>query len=171
MRLASQQPGEWRVDQDFQEPNPNFEDRLHLGEDWNWGYGDDDPGKPVFAVADGVVSFADEAGPAWGGVVVIKHTAPQGSSFTLPGWGLTESIASMYGHVNAARINEWVTEGDRVTAGKQIGVIGPTAQGSTAPHLHFEIRTNTIVQWGPGYEVSTDGWVDPSRFIEANSGG
>ena len=162
---------EWRVDQDFREPNPNFGGKLHLGEDWNWGSGDDDLGRPILAVADGVVSFARDAGPAWGGVIVIKHTAPPGSGFTLPDGGIIQSISSMYGHVDAARVNEWVSEGDRVTAGEQIGVIGPTAQGSTAPHLHLEIRTDTTVQAGPGYEVSTDGWADPSQFIEANSGG
>ena len=74
----------WRVDQDFGEPNPSFGGKLHLGEDWNWGYGAQDLGKPIFAIGDGVVSFAGDAGPSWGGVIVIEHTVPSGPGFVLP---------------------------------------------------------------------------------------
>lgn len=98
-----------------------------MGEDWNWVYGDDDPGKPVFAVADGVVGFARDAGAAWGGVIVIEHTTLSGFNFTLSGGGFTGNIASMYGHADAARINEWFSEGDRVEAGDQVAVKTPRA--------------------------------------------
>ena len=46
----------------------------HLGEDWNGkGGGDSDLGDPIYAVAHGVVLYAQNFGHGWGNVVIIRH--------------------------------------------------------------------------------------------------
>src|ERR1700759_4418497 len=44
----------------------------HLGEDWNRNTGGNtDCGEPVYATADGLITYAQDAGPGWGNVVII----------------------------------------------------------------------------------------------------
>ena len=64
---------EWYNAQDFGEND-------HLGEDWNKNSGGDtDCGEPVYAAANGIITFAHDAGPGWGNVVIIEHTLPSGA--------------------------------------------------------------------------------------------
>ena len=86
----------------------------------------------------------------------------------VPGSGNATMVASMYAHLDADQINNWITEGQTVSKGQQIGAIGPTPAGSTGPHLHFEIRTDMSILLGPGYSSNSTGWVDPSDFMDAN---
>jgi murein DD-endopeptidase MepM/ murein hydrolase activator NlpD len=152
--------GGWQNVQDFRENN-------HLGEDWNFGFGDDDLGSPVYAVANGEVMFAGDGGAngAWKGVIIVKH---HGTNLQVPGGAPVSMVTSMYAHLDVERITEWVTVGASVTRGRQIGVIGPTPVGSTGPHLHFEVRTDVNLGLGPGYSSNANGWVDPSDFIDGN---
>ncbi len=142
----------------------------HLGEDWNFGFGSDDLGKPIFAAADGEVVYAQDVGGdgSWRGVIIVLHT---GIGFSVPSGGTVPQVKTMYAHLDPARINEWVTLGAQVARGQQIGVIGPTPVGSTGPHLHFEVRTNTSIGVGPGYSNNATGWVSPSDFVQANRPG
>src|SRR5688572_3295444 len=58
----------------------DFGENRHLGEDWNKNSGGDtDCGEPVYAAADGLIVTARDAGPGWGNVVMIEHTAPDGT--------------------------------------------------------------------------------------------
>jgi hypothetical protein len=51
-----------------------FTENRHLGDDLNGIGGENsDLGDPIFAVADGQVSFAGEAGPGWGNVIILLH--------------------------------------------------------------------------------------------------
>lgn len=81
-------------------------------------------GTPIFAVADGVVSYADFSA-GYGGLIIIEHTIGG------------QRIASAYAHMWQNGI--YVTAGDRVVGGQQIGDVGSSGK-STGAHLHFEIR-------------------------------
>ncbi|APE27552.1 Membrane proteins related to metalloendopeptidase [Aurantiacibacter gangjinensis] len=78
-------------------------------------------GSPIFAAADGRVTFAGWKN-GYGKVVEITH-----------GGGMV----TRYAHMSAFRAEV----GDHVDAGDRIGDIGNTGR-STGPHLHFEVRIN-----------------------------
>jgi murein DD-endopeptidase MepM/ murein hydrolase activator NlpD len=131
----------------------DFGENRHLGEDWNKTTGGDtDCGEPVYATADGTIVFAGDAGPGWGNVAMIDHTAIDGTT-----------VQSLYGHMQTLVR----TEG-RVARRELIGTIGG-ANGRYPCHLHFEIRWNacpSLNRPGPGYADDKTGWIDPSEFIE-----
>ena len=81
----------------------------------------------VYATKSGCVLLTNSSG--WGGgygnYVVIDH-----------GGGLT----TLYAHMSVVK----VSPGDTVSQGTVIGVTGNTG-ASTGPHLHYEVRTTTIV--------------------------
>jgi|GEM_PF-1247036 len=125
----------------------------HLGEDWNGtGGGNTDYGDPVYAVSNGYVVYARNAGSGWGNVIIMHHQLPSG-----------EEVRSMYAHLSGIMVNE----NSDISKGDRIGSIGNSG-GDYYAHLHFEIRTNTDIGLGPGYSDSPDpsGWVDPSDFID-----
>ena len=141
---------DWR---DFWYNAQDFGENRHLGEDWNKTTGGNtDCGEPVYAAADGQITFAKEAGAGWGNVVIIKHAASDGTK-----------IQSLYGHLDTiAR-----TEG-AVKRRERIGTIGG-ANGRYPCHLHFEIRSTDCPVWnqtGSGYADEKHGWIDPSEFID-----
>jgi murein DD-endopeptidase MepM/ murein hydrolase activator NlpD len=78
-------------------------------------------GSPVYAAADGEVTFSGSAGDA-GLMVVIKHS---------------EILDTRYLHNSRLLVNI----GDQVTAGQRIADEGSTGS-STGSHLHFEIKRN-----------------------------
>lgn len=131
----------------------DFGENRHLGEDWNKTTGGDtDCGEPVFATADGRIILAEDAGPGWGNVVIVEHTAPDGTK-----------LRSLYGHLQTIA----KTTGT-VSRREQIGTIG-NANGRYKCHLHFEIRWIENPLWnevGPGYSDDRHGWIDPSEFID-----
>ncbi|TFC74567.1 M23 family metallopeptidase [Cryobacterium sp. TMS1-20-1] len=81
-------------------------------------------GTPIFAVADGVVSFAGRRG-TYGGLITIEHTVGG------------QRVTSYYAHLYDYGIH--VADGDTVAAGQHIGDVG-SAGKSTGPHLHLEIH-------------------------------
>ena len=131
----------------------DFGENRHLGEDWNAvSGGDSDCGEPVFAAADGDIVSARDAGPGWGNVVIIEHTASDGTK-----------IRTLYGHSGSIMKSE-----GRVARREQIGTVG-NANGRYKCHLHFEMRWNECPVWdeaGNGYSDERHGWIDPSEFIE-----
>jgi murein DD-endopeptidase MepM/ murein hydrolase activator NlpD len=82
-----------------------------------------DGGTPIYAAADGVVSYADWAG-GYGNYTCLRHGRYHG-----------ETMSTCYGH--QSRIV--VSPGQRVRAGQLIGRVGTTG-ASTGNHLHFEVR-------------------------------
>jgi len=81
-------------------------------------------GTPILATADGRVRLAGNI-PGWGNMIVIDHTVGG------------QPVSSVYLHMWDHGI--YVTAGQTVTAGQQIGEVGSSGR-STGPHLHFEIR-------------------------------
>lgn len=131
----------------------DFGENRHLGEDWNKTTGGDtDCGENVYAVASGEIVYAGDAGPGWGNVVIVEHSADDGTK-----------IRSLYGHLqDIAKAN------GRVKRREQIGSIG-NADGRYKCHLHLELRWKDCPVWnevGPGYSDNWYGWVDPSEFID-----
>ncbi|NAZ36015.1 M23 family metallopeptidase [Rubellimicrobium sp. CFH 75288] len=78
-------------------------------------------GTPVYATADGVVTFAGWQG-GYGRLIKIRHEF---------------GIETRYAHLNAIR----VSVGQRVSRGERIGDMGNSGR-STGPHLHYEIRVD-----------------------------
>lgn len=131
----------------------DFTENRHLGEDWNKSSGGDtDCGELVYAAAEGEIVLAENAGPGWGNVMIIEHTADDGTK-----------VRTLYGHLQSM-----LRDSGRVGRREQIGTVG-NADGRYKCHLHFELRWNECPLWdevGPGYSDSTHGWIDPSEFIE-----
>lgn len=125
----------------------------HLGEDWNKNSGGNtDCGEAVFAVADGRIVYAENAGPGWGNVIIIEHNLPDGTK-----------VQSLYGH-----LQKMLKLTGEVKLREQIGEVG-NAEGRYLCHLHLEIRTPDSPMWneaGGGYSADRTGWLDPSDFID-----
>lgn len=79
-------------------------------------------GTPIYAAADGTVSFAADTSGGYGKLVTISHG---------------NDIETYYGHCSKI----YVEEGQKVKAGDKIAAVGSTGR-STGNHLHFEIRKN-----------------------------
>ena len=92
---------------------------FHDGVDFNPGNG-----TPVMSIADGVVVLATEDGGGLGVNVEVQHNIGG------------ELVTSSYAHMQYGSLQ--VSEGQRVSAGQQIGLVGTTGQ-STGPHLHLEM--------------------------------
>lgn len=126
----------------------------HLGEDWNKNSGGNtDCGEQVFAVADGKIVYAADAGPGWGNVIIVEHRLADGTR-----------VQSLYGHLSKMIRNEGI-----VAKREPIGEIG-NAAGRYYCHLHLEIRLEDCPEWskpGGGYSKDRKGWTDPSDFIDA----
>lgn len=80
-------------------------------------------GKPVVAVADGVITKAGKS-PSYGRYVEVRHG---------------EDLVSFYAHLG--RIDAGAKAGVAVKAGTMLGKVGSSGT-STGPHLHFEMRQN-----------------------------
>jgi murein DD-endopeptidase MepM/ murein hydrolase activator NlpD len=135
----------------------DFGENNHLGEDWNKNSGGNtDCGEPVYAVANGTIVYAQNAGEGWGNVVIIEHTLPDG-----------KKVESLYGH-----LQEILKNSGEVKKREQIAKVG-NADGRYLCHLHLEIRDETCPLWhavGGGYSGERKGWLDPSEFIDKYQG-
>lgn len=134
------------------------EGRKSSGYGWRWGrmhYGIDYAGcnkDTSLSVWDGVVRYADFGyNGGYGNLIIVRHF---------------NGFETYYAH-------HWdllVREGDTVSAGDGLGIIGSTGH-STGPHLHFEVRflgvpinpeeivsdTLTLKRNGFSYEVNQEG--------------
>jgi murein DD-endopeptidase MepM/ murein hydrolase activator NlpD len=89
---------------------------FHPGLDFRGAYG-----APIYAAADGTVSFVGQI-RGYGNVVEISHG---------------NGLLTRYAHMSKTLAKV----GQKVDAGAIIGKIGSTGR-STGPHLHFEVRIN-----------------------------
>ncbi len=144
--------------QGFTVPSPRHQGRYHTGEDYALP-GGEALGEPVAAIGRGVVTYSYTLG--WGrdaGVVVVRHTLPDGTQ-----------VLSQYGHITQSEAVQFPTIGSCVEQGQIVGVI---ADVRPAPHVHLEIRLAMPDNPGPGYswvlpEADEPQWRKPSRIIEA----
>ena len=111
----------------------------HGGQDFNPGVG-----APIQAIADGVVSYAEDGEASLGVHMMIDHMIDG------------KLVTSVYAHmIHGSMLFE---VGDVVKVGQVIGDTGTTGM-STGPHLHFEIREGGI----------TGTKVDPLAWLYANT--
>ena len=82
-------------------------------------------GAPIYAAADGVVSFVGRKS-GYGNVVEIDHG---------------NDLITRYAHSSRVLVNK----GDIVKRGQKIAEVGSTGR-STGPHLHFEVWFNGVAQ-------------------------
>ena len=135
-----------------------FTENLHLGDDLNGIGGENsDLGDPIYAVADGRVLVARDAGPGWGNVIIVLHAYLEN--------GKRIYVQSFYGHAETLL----VTPHEAVRRGQQIATVG-TANGRYLAHLHFEMREFVTPFIGAGYRMDTHGWLNPADFIRSHRG-
>lgn len=79
-------------------------------------------GTPIYAAADGTVTYAGYNSGGYGNLVIISHG---------------NGIETYYGHCSKI----YIKKGQTVVAGDNIAAVGSTGR-STGNHLHFEIRLN-----------------------------
>jgi murein DD-endopeptidase MepM/ murein hydrolase activator NlpD len=109
---------------------------LHPGADLNVGYGDDDLGLPVCALAAGtVVHLAtwDGASYGYGTHFLIEHDLGAPAQFGHPG----PKLWALYAHLD--RVDTELVVGATVTPGQPIGSCGKSGLQRWA-HLHLELR-------------------------------
>lgn len=127
----------------------------HTGDDFNGiGGSNTDLGDPVFSIGDGLVVFAGESTPGWGNVVMVAHRNPEG-----------KTLLSMYAHLDKVE----VTNSSLIARGTKLGTIG-TADGRYPAHLHFELRSGTVVETGGGYAKHQGDLLNPSEIITQHRG-
>ena len=107
-------------------------------------------GTPVYAMADGVISFSGPMG-GYGWLIIIDH--PQAN------------IYSLYGHLSPSR---WRLESGTVEKGDLIAYLGDSdenggsAEQPLRPHLHFGIRAGQRTDYpGMGEWRWQAGWIKP----------
>ena len=147
----------------------------HLGQDYYLRGGTESAGKPVFAVANGVIrevlngpgryGWCDDIDHGWGPVVVIEHTLSTGFKVppeavidtSTPGCGTEmhpKVVYSLYGHLSKESISG-LSVNQMVYKGQQIGTIGKYGVDQvswTTNHLHFELKDDTGFKEGTWYK-------------------
>ncbi len=109
------------------------------------------PGTPVYAMADGIISFSGPMG-GYGWLSIIDH--PQANLY------------SLYGHLSSSR---WrLDSGSVVMKGDLIGYLGDSDENGGSleqplrPHLHFGIRAGQRTDYpGMGEWRWQAGWIEP----------
>jgi len=119
--------------------------KYHAAEDYHLP-----AGTPVYAFADGVISFSGRMG-GYGWLIIIDH--PQAN------------IYSLYGHLSPSR---WKLKSGAVEKGDLIGYLGDSdenggsAKNPMVTHLHFGIRAGQRTDYsGQGEWRWMAGWIKP----------
>jgi hypothetical protein len=133
-----------------------FTQNSHLGDDLNGIGGENsDLGDPVYAVADGRVLFADEAGPGWGNIIIVLHAYEEN--------GVRKYVQSYYAHVDEILVKpkQKVRRGEQIaTVGQRMGDIGPISISRCASSTPFI---------GPGYRGHRS-WIDLRLYHQSSRG-
>lgn len=128
-----------------------FKENKHLGEDWNGvNGGNTDLGDPIYAIANGYVSFAENIEGGWGNVIRVVHSVDK-----------EKQIESVYAHC----LKIEVQKGELVNKGDKIGTIGNN-NGQYLAHLHLELRSEVGLPIGGGYSDNTKGYLNPTEYIK-----
>lgn len=128
---------------------------FHPGIDVNFAQGDswDDEGEPIYAMANGEVVYAENTGGAYGRLVMIRHTMPDGTQF-----------CSVYAHLKSISVGVSSTP---IPKNKVIGTLGNS--GTDKPHLHWEVRTTcgSANSWPRGQSIDQieQKYVNPYKFV------
>jgi len=110
---------------------------------------------PVYAVADGKITFAGPVG-GYGGLILLDIA--------------NDSHTALYGHIRLSSLQ--VKTGDSVKAGQELAVLGKpfsSETGGERKHLHFGIYNGKGVYYR-GYEPSESAlrskWIDPAAYLK-----
>lgn len=123
----------------------------HTGVDLETTAEERDTDLPVRAIAAGAVVAARQV-DGYGGVIAIQHTING------------RPMIGVYGHLRSSSFT--VKNGDRVTVGQLLGVLGTGGTGETdgeRKHLHFGLVRGTTLTYR-GYVATQSqlaGWYDP----------
>jgi murein DD-endopeptidase MepM/ murein hydrolase activator NlpD len=98
-------------------------------------------GAPIYAIADGVVRYAEISDYGFGNHVYIVHTIDG------------QQVESLYAHMQMN--SSPLRAGDVVHVGDFVGLVGETGT-ATGNHLHFELKVN-------------GSYVDPFAWLTANA--
>lgn len=109
---------------------------MHNGVDFTPG-----GGSPIYAIADGVVSFHVEETGGLGNNLMIQHDIPG------------QNVESLYAHMQYG--SSPLKVGDVIKVGDFIGLVGDTGN-SYGAHLHFELHIDKVP-------------VDPFAWLQANA--
>jgi murein DD-endopeptidase MepM/ murein hydrolase activator NlpD len=118
----------------------------HTGADLNLpGASAADKGKPIYAVSDGVVTYAGRA-QGWGYIVVVEHPD---ALVTLPdGKSRRQVVFSRYGHVEPEIP---VRSGQEIARGTLVGRIGLGEGYVSGWHLHFDVCYSDMLRRRPAH--------------------
>lgn len=94
-------------------------------------------GTPIYASADGIVTFASYRPNGYGKYVTINHEV--------------DNLSSLYAHMHTITVKE----GEYVVRGQQIGTVGSTGL-SLGPHLHYEVHVNGQHVSPINYQIKLD---------------
>jgi len=146
----------------------------HLGEDWSGVVsGNSDFGDTIYAIASGCVTFSEDLGYTWGGVVGMVHKVENKLSVFNDKTivhdtcklerGKYRYLESFYAHTES----ELVKQGQWVKKGDPIATMG-NSNGRFLAHLHLELRSNADGEiYDGGYSKSPEGFINPSKFMKA----
>jgi murein DD-endopeptidase MepM/ murein hydrolase activator NlpD len=130
----------------------------HTGIDlnmWKAPWGDVDRGKPVFAVADGVVDDKGYSTSYLGSVILlVEH--------------LGQPLYVRYWHLENDAAFDFLQVGERVNSGELIGRIGNYTLGAGGDHLHLDMALDPF---GPHWWFTRHPavrWVDPVPILKAH---
>ena len=132
---------------------------FHTGADLNLNYPhwDADAHSAVYAIGDGVVTYAQlYSRKVWGNIIVIDHGIVDG-----------KPLFSRYAHVD----NIKVAAGQLVTSGDLVANVG-NGEGLFPFHLHFDISTAEQLRTTPNDWPQEDKerlkreYVDPKRWLQ-----
>ncbi|MEZ8069254.1 M23 family metallopeptidase [Vibrio sp. FF145] len=118
-------------------------------------------GEPVYAIADGVVSYSGYMN-GYPGVVIIDHPK--------------ENLYSLYGHLS---LKSWLVSKGAIKKGDLLGYIADPSEDfgiGVNAHIHFSIRMGSRMgypetgpdRWMGGYTTEPPifkGYIDPEQFI------
>lgn len=146
-----QLPGAWVAATRYAE---KYRLGYHTGLDLNLNrpYFDADAHAPVYAAADGEITFAGKL-PVWGSVIVMSHIAGDVMLWT------------RYAHVEAMAVQR----NDHIPRGRQLARVG-NADGRYPYHLHYDIAridlTSNPGDW-PGHNLKRVylGYFDPEKLM------
>lgn len=144
----------------------------HPGEDYNFGYGDQDLGQDVNLVANGIVIHTSRKTTGYGNIIIVKHTLGYNlKRFIKETYGIeTDTLYSLYAHLKDIFVNI----GDEIEGGARIGTVGKS--GTQWAHLHFEILAPIGELLGKAWrfyptnwskEKVQEYWLPAYRFIES----
>jgi murein DD-endopeptidase MepM/ murein hydrolase activator NlpD len=137
---------------DFGRPNPDFGNKLHLGQDL------DAPAlSDLYAIGNGQIVFSTfrEGSLNWGGIFVLQINQP-------------EQFYVIYGHVDKSSLP---SVGSMVTSGQVISKLENNGVHAwNKAHLHFQLSKGTFsLPSGslspPGYADFTTGWENPIEYL------